>query len=287
MTDRALTVRRIPISLRVKQITAMLALTIFCLVILLPLWWVLISSFKSPAEIYSSKQSLIPTSLNPANFIELITQTDFLRSIGNSLVVALAVTIFGSLFALGAGYAFAKLHFRGRNLLFYMLVGSMVIPGIVTVLPNFILLSRLGLLDTLWAIILPNLALPFAMLWMRQYIQSAVPDSVLDAARIDGSGEFRTMWSVVAPIVRPGLVGVAVWLFLSSWNNFFLPLVYLNSDENFTYPVFLAAMQGNPFVQTTHLVMAASVLSLVPVLILYIFLQRHFVASAALSIDKG
>ena len=95
------------------------------------------------------------------------------------------------------------------------------------------------------------------------------------------------MWSVVAPIVRPGLVGVAVWLFLSSWNNFFLPLVYLNSDENFTYPVFLAAMQGNPFVQTTHLVMAASVLSLVPVLILYIFLQRHFVASAALSIDKG
>ena len=109
------------------------------------------------------------------------------------------MTIFGSLFALGAGYAFAKLHFRGRNLLFYMLVGSMVIPGIVTVLPNFILLSRLGLLDTLWAIILPNLALPFAMLWMRQYIQSAVPDSVLDAARIDGSGEFRTMWSVVAP----------------------------------------------------------------------------------------
>jgi lactose/L-arabinose transport system permease protein len=287
MTDRVVVQRGPSVLWRVKQIAAMTVLTAFCLAILLPLWWVIISSAKTPAEIYSSKQSLIPTSFTLDNYIQLLTETGFIRSIGNSLIVAVAVTVLGSLFALGAGYAFAKLTFRGRDLLFYMLVGSMVIPGIVTVLPNFILLARIGLLDTLWAIILPNLALPFSMLWMRQYIRSAVPDSVLDAARIDGSGEFRTMWSVVAPIVRPGLVGVAVWLFLTSWNNFFLPLVYLNSDENFTYPVFIAALKGNPQLQVTHLVMAAAVLSLIPVLIMYVFLQRHFVASAAMSIDKG
>ena len=162
-----------------------------------------------------------------------------------------------------------------------------MIPGLVTVLPNFLVMARLGLLDTLWTIILPNFALPFSMLWMRQYIQSAVPDSVLDAARIDGSSEYQVLWSIVRPIVVPGMAGVAVWLFLTSWNNFLLPLVYLNSDENFTYPVWLAALQGNPQLQVTHLVMAAAVLSFIPIGILFVFLQRYFVSSAALSIDKG
>jgi ABC-type glycerol-3-phosphate transport system permease component len=259
----------------------------FAIIYLLPLWWVTISSMRTPAEIYSANQSLVPTSLTLANHIQVLTETGFLRSMGNSAIVAMTVSLVGTFFALAAGYAFAKLEFRGRNLIFYTLVGSMMIPGLVTVLPNFLLMAHLGLLDTLWTVILPNLALPFAMLWMRQYIQSGVPDSVLDAARIDGCSEYRVLWSVVRPIVVPGMAGVAVWLFLASWNNFLLPLVYLNSDENFTYPVWLAALQGNPQVQVTHLVMAAAVLSFVPIGILYVFLQRYFVASTALSIDKG
>lgn len=275
------------LALRVKSISSMIVLTAFCLLMLIPLWWVVVTSLLPASEIYSTSQTLWPTSVTFENFVELLTETGFLRSMANSTIVAVAVTVVGTLFSLGAGYAFAKLRFPGRNLMFSILVGSMVIPGVVTILPNFILIGRLGLLDTLWAIILPSLALPFAMLWMRQYIQTAVPDSMIDAARIDGCSEYRIMWSIVGPVVGPGLAGVAVWLFLSSWNAFFGPLIYLNSNDNYTYPVFLAALQANPIQQTMHLVIAASVLSMLPIIVLYLFLQRYFQASAALSIDKG
>lgn len=286
MRSSYLGVRPTP-ALRAKSITALVLFTAFCLIGLIPLWWVTITSLRPELAIYSTSQTLIPTEITFANFVELITETNFLRSILNSTIVAVTVTVLGAIFALGAGYAFAKLRFRGRNVLFAILVGSMVIPGVVTILPNFILIGRLGLLDTLWAIILPSLAVPFAMLWMRQYVTTAVPDTVLDAARIDGCGEFRILFNVVGPIVGPGIAGVSVWLFLTSWNAFFGPLIYLNSNDNFTYPVFIAALQANPLMQTMHLVIAASVLSTLPIVVLYIFLQRYFQASAALSIDKG
>lgn len=272
---------------RAKQIVSMTVLTAIALALLIPLWWIVISSMRTPVEIYSAKQSLVPSGGSVDNFRELLTETLFLRSIANSAIVACTVTAFGTVFALSAGYAYAKLDFVGKNLTFVLLLTSMTIPGAVTLLPTFIFMSRVGLLDTLFAIILPNLSLPFAMLWMRQYVRSSVPNSVLDAAKLDGCSEFRTLRSIVAPIVRPGLSGVAIWIFLSQWNSFFVPLVFLSTDENYTYPVFLAALQGNPLAQTTHLVMAASVLSTLPIVVLYVVFQRHFTASVAMSIEQG
>jgi ABC-type glycerol-3-phosphate transport system permease component len=272
---------------RAKQIASMTVLTAIALGLLIPLWWIVVSSMRTPVEIYSARQSLVPSGASVDNYTELLTETLFLRSLANSTIVACTVTAFGTLFALSAGYAYAKLNFVGKNFTFVLLLTSMTIPGAVTLLPTFIFMSRVGLLDTLFAIILPNLSLPFAMLWMRQYVRSSVPDSVLDAAKLDGCGEFRTLRSVVAPIVRPGLAGVAIWIFLSQWNSFFVPLVFLSTDENYTYPVFLAALQGNPLAQTTHLVMAASVLSTLPIVALYIAFQRHFTASAAMSIEQA
>jgi ABC-type glycerol-3-phosphate transport system permease component len=272
---------------RSRQVAAMTAMATVALGLLIPLWWILISSMRTPAEIYSARQSLVPSGFSTGNFSELVSRTLFLRSLANSAIVAVTVTAFGTVFALAAGYAYAKLTFVGKNATFLLLMMSMTIPGAVTLLPTFIFMSRIGLLDSLFAITLPNLALPFAMLWMRQYIRSSVPDSVLDAATIDGCSEFRTLWSVVAPIVRPGLAGVAIWIFLSQWNSFFVPLVMLSSNEKYTYPVFLAALQGNPLAQTTHLVMAASVLSTLPIVLLYVLFQRHFATSVAMSIEQA
>lgn len=272
---------------RGKQATAMAAMTVFALAMLIPLWWVVISAMRTPAEIYSTKQTLVPTHFSLANVKQLVGHTLFLRSILNSLIVATTVTVFGTMFSLAAGYAFAKLEFVGKRLIFLLLLTSMTVPAAVTLLPTFILMSRIGLLDTLFSIILPNLALPFAMLWMRQYIQAGIPNTVLDAARLDGCGEIEMVWKVVGPNVRPGLAGVGIWIFLSQWNSFLAPLVFLSTNEKFTFPVFLAALQGNPLARNTNLVIAASALSLVPIVILFVAFQRHFVASAAMSIDQG
>lgn len=257
------------------------------ILMVVPLWWIVTTSLRPASEIYASEQSLIPSSVTLDNYVELFAETRFASSIVNSIIVAGAVTVAGTLFAGLAGYAFAKFRFPGQDVIFAVLIVSMMLPGAVTLLPNFILLSRIGLLDTLWAVILPQVALPFAMLWMRQYIRTAVPDTVLEAARVDGAGPFRTFVSVVAPIIRPGLAGVGVWLFLSAWNTLLIPLVYLSSSENYTYPVFLSALQGNPTLQVTHLVMSAAVLATIPAILVFLILQRQFVASAAMSIDHG
>ena len=262
----------------------LLGLAVFMVI---PLWWIVTTSLRPAAEIYSSDQTLLPSVVTIDNYVELLTQTKFTGALVNSVIVAAVVTIGGTLFAGLSGYAFAKFRFPGRDVIFIILIASMTVPGAVTLLPNFILLSRIGLLDTLWAVILPQVALPFAMLWMRQYVRTAVPDSVLEAARVDGAGPYRTFFSIVAPIIRPGLAGVGVWLFLGAWNSLLIPLVYLSSNENYTYPVFLSALQGNPTLQVTHLVMAAAVLATLPVVVVFLALQRHFVASAAMSIDQG
>lgn len=262
----------------------LLGLAVFMVI---PLWWIVTTSLRPAAEIYSSDQTLLPSVVTFDNYVELLTQTKFTGALVNSVIVAAVVTIGGTLFAGLSGYAFAKFRFPGRDVIFIILIASMTVPGAVTLLPNFILLSRIGLLDTLWAVILPQVALPFAMLWMRQYVRTAVPDSVLEAARVDGAGPYRTFFSIVAPIIRPGLAGVGVWLFLGAWNSLLIPLVYLSSNENYTYPVFLSALQGNPTLQVTHLVMAAAVLATLPVVVVFLALQRHFVASAAMSIDQG
>lgn len=262
----------------------LLGLAVFMVI---PLWWIVTTSLRPAAEIYSSDQTLFPSVVTFDNYVELLTQTKFTGALVNSVIVAAVVTIGGTLFAGLSGYAFAKFRFPGRDVIFIILIASMTVPGAVTLLPNFILLSRIGLLDTLWAVILPQVALPFAMLWMRQYVRTAVPDSVLEAARVDGAGPYRTFFSIVAPIIRPGLAGVGVWLFLGAWNSLLIPLVYLSSNENYTYPVFLSALQGNPTLQVTHLVMAAAVLATLPVVVVFLALQRHFVASAAMSIDQG
>jgi multiple sugar transport system permease protein len=175
-----------------------------------------------------------------------------------------------------AGYAFAKLRFRGRERLFRFLSAGLVIPVQVAMLPLFLLMKQLGLINTYGGVIIPALASIFGIFLIRQYALS-IPDALLDAARIDGAGEGRLFFSIVLPVIMPILATMAIWTFLTTWNDFMWPLIVLSDDSKYTLPVALANLSGE-HVQDTELMMAGSVLTVLPVLVVFIFLQRFYIA---------
>ena len=184
-----------------------------------------------------------------------------------------------------AGYAFAKLRFRGRERVFQLLLAALVIPAQVGMLPLFLLLKSMGLVNTLWAVMIPGLASVFGIFLVRQYAL-AVPDDLLDAARLDGASELEIFWSVVMPVIRPILVTLAAFNFLSMWNDFLWPLIVLSDDAKFTLPVALASLVGE-HVQDTELMMAGSVLTVLPVLLVFLVLQRVYTRGVLMGSLKG
>lgn len=262
-------------------------LWLVALLLVFPLYWALSTSFLPREEILSTAQRLWPDSFTLENYRELFTGTRFGRAMVNSLIISAVVTVVGTYVAGLAGFAFGKLTFRGRQVLFGVLLATLMIPPLVTVPINFLLMSRLGLLDTLWAVILPQLTPAFGIFWMRQYVDAAVPDEVLEAARIDGASDVALFHRIVLPLLRPGLAGLAIYLFLQSWNQFLLPLTYLQSPRNQTYPVFINLLNSSYAENLDHLVIAASVLSMVPIGILFLLGQRHFVNGITAGAVKG
>jgi multiple sugar transport system permease protein len=211
-----------------------------------------------------------------ANYTELFATLSFPRYFLNSVVVALLVTVGSVLFSAMVGYALAKLDFPGRRLLFGLVMGTLMVPGMVTFVPLFVLVANLDLINTYAALILPFLAAPFGVFLMRQFMLD-VPDELLDAARVDGAGEFRTFFAVVLPQARPALATLGILTFLGSWNNFLWPLVAVQSADKYTLPVALALYStGQNTVQYGLLVAGATVIVL-PILIVFLVLQRHIV----------
>jgi ABC-type glycerol-3-phosphate transport system permease component len=268
-------------------------LTLLALAFVTPYYWLLVSSFKTLPDIQKIPPDFIPRSPTLANFLELLRSTPFPHSLLNSVIVA-AITTLGALFFCSlAGYAFAKLHFRGRDVLFLLTVVTIMVPPVVVLIPDFVLMSKLHLVDTFWPLVLipvsnsTSVVPPFGIFWMRQYLAAAVPDELLEAARIDGVGEFGIFLKIVLPICGPGLAGLAIFTFTLSWNSFLQPLVFLHSPENFTFPVQLVAMQSLTWpVRPTNLIMAGGSLSVVPMLILFISLQRYFMSGLTVGAVK-
>lgn len=267
---------------RVRTVLAAVGVNALLLVLAVlaafPLYWAVSTSFLQPDEIIGGAQRLFVHDPTLANYRQLFAHTRFLGAIGNSAVISAVVTVAGTLFAAMAGYAFAKLHFRARDVLFLLVLLTMMVPPLVTVPINFVMMSKLHLINTLWAVVLPQLTPAFGIFWMRQYARFAVPDQVLEAARVDGCGEVRMFFSIVMPILRPAMAGLAIYMFMASWNQFLLPLTYLQSNSKQTYPVFLNTLNSSYAVPQTNLAVAASVLATIPLALIFIFGQRHFVA---------
>jgi multiple sugar transport system permease protein len=260
-------------------------LVLGALVTLTPLLWMVSASFMSPGESNSFPPRLLPQVPTLQNYVDLFTRLNLARYLLNSTLVAVSATLISLIINSMAGYAFAKLRFAGRERVFHILLAALVIPGQVGMLPLFLLLKSMGLVNTMAGVVVPFMAGIFGIFMVRQYAMS-IPDDLLDAARVDGAGEYRILWNIVIPVIQPILVTLAVFTFLSAWNDFMWPLIVLSDDAKYTLPVALASLSGE-HVQDTGLMMAGSVLTVLPVVVLFIVLQRAYVRGVMMGSVKG
>ena len=242
---------------------------------LAPLLWMVSASFMATGEASSFPPAIVPHHPTLVHYADLFGRLALGRYALNSALVAL-VTTFGALgINTAAGYAFAKLRFRGRDATFRALAAGLAIPVQVAMLPLFLLVKALGLVNTYGGVIIPGLSSIFGIFLVRQYAL-AIPDDLLDAARIDGASEGRVFWSVVLPTIRPVLATLGLWTFLATWNDFMWPLIVLSDDRRYTLPVALAGLVGE-HAQDVELMMAGAVITVLPVFVLFLMLQRFFV----------
>ncbi len=245
-----------------------------------PFVWMVLSSFKSDAEARRVPATWWPEAPTLANFRDLFDRLDFPLYFTNSAVVALVVTLGNLVICSATAYALAKLPFPGKRAIFGIVLGNVMVPAMVTFVPTFVLISRLGLVNTYAGLILPNIALAVNVFLMRQFMLS-IPDELLESARIDGAGEFRIFWRIVLPLCRPALATVGILTFLGSWNSFLWPLVVATTEDKYTLPVALALYSVGQNQTKVGLLLAGSVVVIAPILVLFIVLQRHFVKGIA------
>ena len=260
---------------RLAQIALNTALLVFGALSLIPLLWMLSASFMATGEASSFPPALVPHHPTLEHYRDLFGRLDIGRYAFNSALVAVVTTICALAINASAGYAFAKLRFRGRDQTFRVLAAGLAIPVQVAMLPLFLLVKSLGLVNNYGGVIVPGLASIFGIFLVRQYAL-AIPDDLLDAARIDGASEFRVFRSIVLPTIKPVLATLALWTFLATWNDFMWPLIVLSDDRKYTLPVALAGLVGE-HAQDVELMMAGAVVTVRPVLTLFLFLQRYYV----------
>ncbi len=247
-----------------------------------PFVWMLLGSFRPDRELKQVPPAWLPQDPTLENYRTLFTGLDFPTYLVNSAVVAGAVTVGNLVFCSMLGYALAKLQFPGRRIVFSLVIGTLMVPPVVMLVPLFVLVSNLGMVNSFPGLIFPFLAGPFGVFLMRQFIQS-LPDELIHAARVDGAGEFRIFRSIIMPLCKPALATLGILTFLTSWNNFLWPLVVAQSEERYTLPVALAIYAVGENKADYGLLMAGSVVIIVPVLVVFLALQRHFVRGIAMT----
>ncbi|MDN3029263.1 carbohydrate ABC transporter permease [Streptomyces sp. S.PB5] len=257
------------------------ALILCALLTMLPFIWVVSGSLRSLDEIRADPGAWLPHDLTFENFTRLFATEGFGRFLTNSIVVAAVVVLGNIVAASAAGYALAKLDFAGRRLAFGAVMAALMVPLTALFVPQLVITVDMGLADTLTGIALPSAALPLSVFIMRQYALS-IPDELLEAARIDGAGEFRIFFRIFLPLAGPAVATITIMSFLSSWNNFIWPLIVAQSMDTYTLPVGLAATsQAASHVTDYGLMLAGAIVVMLPVLVLFLFLQRHFVRGIA------
>jgi len=268
-----------------KKVLLHAALIAGGLVTLFPLLWMLAASFMSNGEATTYPPHVVPHAPTLDQYRALFERLQIGRAVFSSTFIAILTTLFSLLFNSMAGYAFARLRFRGRDRIFTLLLAALVIPAQVGMLPLFLLMKSLGLVNTYWGVIIPSLASVFGIFLIRQFMLS-IPQELLEAARIDGAGEWRIYWSVVMPLARPILATLAIFTFMTTWNDFMWPLIVLSDARKYTLPVSLANLVGE-HAQDVELMMAGSVVTVLPVLALFLFLQRYYIAGLMAGSVKG
>lgn len=256
------------------------ALIVAALATLLPFAWMLLGSFKTQGELLRRPVTWWPEEPTLANYSAWFGELGIGAFFTNSLVVAVFTVVGNLVFCSMVGYALAKMTFPGKRLLFILVMVTLMVPGVVTFVPLFVLVSQLGLVNTYPGLILPFLVSPLGVFLMRQFMMG-IPDSLIEAARIDGAGELRTFARIVMPLCGPPLATLGILTFLASWNNFLWPLVAAQSEEKYTLPVALALFSTGQNATDYGLLLAGAVLVIAPIVLLFVVLQRYFVQGVA------
>ena len=260
-------------------------LTGAAVIALFPLLWMLSVSFMPPGGASALPPPLLPKHATMNNYRELFMHAGMGRYLLNSLLVSTTITMLSLAFNLMAGYAFAKLRFAGRERLFQALIGALVIPAQVAMLPLFLLLKYIGLVNSYAGVVVPGIATVFGIFLVRQYARG-IPDELLEAARIDGAGEWRIFMQIVMPLLKPIMVTLAIFTFLAAWNDFMWPLIVLTGQEHYTLPIGLASL-AREHSQDSELMMAGAVVTVLPVLLLFLAMQRYYLEGLLLGSVKG
>lgn len=283
---------------------ARIPLYLLALTVLFPYYWMVSSAFKPLGEITKAPPTLIVQNPTTANFynpkydpaasdaiqglFQRFSGAGFASFFVNSLAITIFVTVVSLILASAAGYVIAKHKFPGSRIVFFLIIGSMMIPWQVTLIPNFLTMRDLGWINTFWALLIPGLAKAFAVFFLIQSIRG-VPQELFDAARIDGAGEIRVWWQIVLPLVRPALAAMAIFVSLGEWNSFLWPLLVVNDDAHATLPLALGRLAGSitSDPRAAGPIMAATLLASIPTLIFFLMFQRQFVSGITVGSVKG
>lgn len=272
---------------RIRPINILLyaLLILFTLTSLGPFIYSFISTFKTEQQVLAFPPALFPTTWTLSNYTELLAGGTFARYLFNSVVVSVSVAVLNVLFSAMAGYALSRMNFPGKNIIFVTTLAVMMIPSPITIIPKFLVMNSLGLVNTYFALIIPMMAQPFSVFLMVQFMKG-LPKELEESARIDGASRWRTFYQIILPLVKPALTAVAILSFQGAWNDFLWPLLVLNSQNMYTLPVGLFEFKSAHYTQFALLI-TGSMFNAIPVLILFFIFQRYFIEGAVGSAVKG
>lgn len=272
---------------RLLDLGAILLLSLGAIIMVLPFIWMFSTSLRPAADSFRLPPAWFPTEWRWENYAAVFRSTvPILSFAANSVFVTLCVTVGQLITCSMAGYAFARLRFPGRNLLFVVLLASLMVPGQVTIIPVFIIMRKLGLVDNIWSIILPFLTSAFGVFLLRQHFLT-LPQDLLDAAKMDGAGQWLMFRRVALPLAGPSLSALAILTFNTTWNNYFYPLIFLNTAEKMTLPLGITALRGSFSSGNPSVVMAAITMTILPILLVFLVAQRWFIAGVTQTGLKG
>ena len=283
------------------KVISIIILVILAILFLFPLYWIVTGAFKPTTDIYASKPVWWPSEWVTSNFEKLFTKRSAplfeigslvgptvpaaIRWLINTVFMSVAAMLLTCITAAMAGYALAKKRFVGRTVLFSLIICAMALPKQVILIPLLKEMSGLQLYDSLWAVIFPTVGWPFGVFLMKQFCEG-VPGEMLEAARIDGASEARTFTQIVVPLIKPGIGALAIFTFINSWNDYFMQLVMLPSNNNFTISLGIATLQGESSVDT-GLLMSGAALAAVPIIIVFLIFQKYFTQGITMGAVKG
>lgn len=270
---------------RRKKIGAHALLIIGSLIMIMPFLWMVSTSFKSFTESMQVPPTIFPKGFKFQNYLEVFEKINFAQYYLNTMIITAARTAFQLILCSLAAYAFARLRFPGKNIIFITILSVLMVPSQVIMIPSFVIMRELGWIDTFYAIIVPGIFSAFGTFLLRQFFM-AIPKELDEAAKIDGCSFFGIYWRIILPLSKPALVSLAIFTILASWNDFLWPLIVTNSDEMRVLSIGIATFQGQ-YATDYPLLMAGALMATAPMIVIFLFLQKYFIEGIALSGVKG